>query len=442
MFRYPFLVSCLFSLVFIYAGVNAQEAPLPETWSLKACLDYAREHNININNLRLNKSISEQNLIQSKAALLPDLNGSLSQNFSHYNKRSTGGRAIDASGSAGLNSGITLYQGGALRADIKQRNLQVASSDLSVKEAENDLYLQVIEAYNSILLDKETITYAEDLVSTSQQQVIQMQQLFDAGSAARKDLVQIQAQLANDQYTLTAAKNAERQDKINLKQLLQLPVDSGFEVDKPDTSVQLAAISPFHDVLSTALNNRPEVQNSQLNMEIASLDLEKAKAGYRPTLSLNAGLGTSYNNGYGAGSVGNQFDNNFYQQLGITAAIPIFSRKVNQTNKARAGIAVKQAELDLLNTKTLLSQEVEQAYIGTQNAAAQFDAAQQQLKYNEESYRIAKEELQVGSSNTVDFVQQKNLYVQALQGYTQAKYNALLSISVYNFYRGDLTDSY
>ncbi|TZF84711.1 TolC family protein [Pedobacter sp. BS3] len=422
--------------VFARQEQDTVKTALPAVWTLQQCLDYAKQHNISINSLRLNKEASRQDLIASKAAVLPDLYGSVSQNLSHNNRNEVGTSSANVNGSAGISTSWTLYNGGYLRNDIRQKDLSVQSSNLSVLEAGNSISVQIVQAYLNILLDKETILYAEDLVATSKTQVSQMQQQYNVGAVAKKDLVQLSAQLANDQYTLTTAQNAERQDKLNLKQLLQLPTGQSFDIVKPDSAIALAAIPSLNEVLTLALNTRPEMQNSKLGVDIAQLDLAKARAGYKPTISLGGGIGTSYGNNSSYNAF-NQLNDNFYQQIGITASIPIFTRKQNKTNEAKARINVSQAELDYQNTKTVLSQEVEQAFINAQNAGNQYTASLEQLKYTQEAYRIAGEELRVGASNTVEYVQQKNLYIQALQAYTQAKYNALLSLKIYEFYKGE-----
>jgi outer membrane protein len=105
-------------------------------------------------------------------------------------------------------------------------------------------------------------------------------------------------------------------------------------------------------------------------------------------------------------------------------------------NEEKSKLEVGQAELTLRNTRTVLSQAIEQAYINVENAQSQYDAALEQLRYTQESYRIANEQLKIGAANTVEVLQQKNLYVQALQAYIQAKYSSALYIRIYDFYRG------
>ena len=417
-------------------GQESANKGIPPVWDLAACLQYAKENNIQLRSLKLDKQDAEQDQLLAKSAVLPDLYGTGSQSFNHYNLNANGSStAINSSGSYGLSSSWTLYKGGYLKTDIKQKDLSVQSANYSILQGENDITLQITQAYLSILVDKESIIYNQDLVKTSTAQLAQEQRRFDAGSAAKKDVAQFQAQLAGDQYNLTAAQNAERQDKITLKQLLQLPATHDFDVVKPDTVLSDQAIPELKTVQDYALQNRPEVKNAELGIRISDLNLDKAKSGYLPTLTLGAGMGTSYANDptYNAFR---QFDNNFYQQAGLTLSVPVFTKRQNKTNVAKAKIAVSQAQLTLENTKTTLALTTEKAYITAQNSQNQFSSAAEQLKYNTEVYRIASQELKIGAANIVEFYQQRNLYVQALQSYIQAKYNAALAERIYEFYLG------
>lgn len=411
----------------------------PSRWSLKACLDYAKENNIQINSLRLAELTSRQELLLAKAAILPDLSGSASQTINHGKNLNTSTGTFSSvftpSGNYGLSSSWTLYQGGFLRQDIQQKNLQLESSNLSVLQQENDITLLITQAYLSILLDKERLVYEQEVVSTSKAQVDQAVRFFEAGSIARKDLAQLQSQLANDQYSLVLIQNAQRQDLLTLKQLLQLPTEQVFDIVSPDTIIAKAMIITLQEVENNALQNRPEVKNSELEVQIATIGLDKARSGYKPSLLAGASMGTGYSRNPSFDFL-RQLDNDFYQQVGLTLSIPIFTKRLNKTNVAEAKIAIDQAKLNLINTKTVLSQNVERAYINVLNAQSQYNAAIEAFKYNQEAYRIANEQLKVGVADMVEFLQQKNLYIQALQAYIQAKYNAALTLKIYDFYNG------
>ena len=444
-FKLPGTVLLFFtSFFFVSPILMAQDSlavELPAQWSLQQCFDYAMKNNIQLNSLRLSRLSSGQDLLLSKAAKLPDLAGSASQSLNGGKTLTDGGNTpykVYTSGNYSVNSNVTIFQGGYLNYDIKQKNLLTQVAGLDIAQQVNDITVLITQAYLNILLAKENIVYVQDVVATSEAQVKQGQQQYDVGNIALIGLVQLKAQLANDRYLLTSAENQHRQNKLVLKQLLQLPSSFDFEIQEPDTIMTNTHLAALQEVQDSALAGRPEVKSGELGVEISSLDLAKARTGYLPTLSAGGALGSSYNSGgiNGNNAYFKQLDNNFYQQIGLTLSVPIFTRRVVKTNVEKAKIEVDQSRLALQDTKTNLTQTIEQSYINVLNAQSQYDAAVEQLKYSQEGYRIASEQLKVGAANIVVFLQQKNLYIQALQSYIQAKYSAALNIRIYDFYRG------
>ncbi|MDR3695584.1 TolC family protein [Mucilaginibacter sp.] len=443
----PSIPKSLFSLMLLLAcfcNLFAQDSTLMGTtinWDLAKCIDYAKKNNIQINTYRLSLLTSQQQYLLAKAARLPNLSGSATQNFSHQNTGSYnsatgtgGGSGLSASGAYGLNSSVTLYNGNLINNTILQANLSVESANLNIIQQENDITLQITQAYLAVLLDKENIIYDTDLVNTSAAQVKLEQQKYNVGAVARYSLIQLQAQQSTDQFTLITARNAEKGDLLTLKQLLLLLSDVNFDIIKPDTIVPIDTVAAFKTAEQTALQNRPEVKSGELGVKIAQYGVDIAKAGYKPTLSAGGSLGTSYLTGQG--SLPYQLNNNFNQDVGLTLSVPIFTKRVVKTQVEEAKINVDQADLNLKNTRITLSQTVERAYLNVTNAKSQYDAALQQYNFNKEGYRIASEQLKVGAINTVDYSVQKNLFIQARQAFIQAKYNELLTLKIYDFYRG------
>jgi len=255
------------------------------------------------------------------------------------------------------------------------------------------------------------------------------------GSVARKDLIQLQADQATDQYTLVQGQNAEKGDLLTLKQLLLVPTDTRFNIVKPDTLVAGdTTATSLQEAEDIALKTRPEVKNSELGVQIAQYGVKIAKAGYLPTLSAAGGVSSGYVDG--TPSYFSQLNSNFYQELGLTLSIPIFTRRVVKTQVEEAKINVEQADLTLDNTRITLSQTVERAWLNFQNAKSQYDAAEIQFKFYQETYRIANEQLKVGVASIVDFLVQKNEYIQSEQSFVQAKYNMILTLKIYDFYKG------
>lgn len=408
-------------------------------WDLSTCLSYAARNNIQLRTLEQTRRSSEQDLLLSKAAKYPNLTGSMSQNI--VNSKSTdpvvGGFQTQANFSSNysLNSSFTLYNGGYLKNDITQKELQLQVSDLDIQSALNDVTIQITKAYLSILLARENIVYLEDLITTSQAQLKQGKQRYDAGSISKKDYIQFEGQVATDQYNLVTARNAYRQNIISLKQLLQLSSSVSFDVVVPDTLYMSPVITPLPDAAAKAMAVRPEVLADSLNIRAAEFGLEKSKAGRRPVITLNGALSTGYSDNR-SDAYFTQLNNNFYQRAGLSMSIPIFNNRIAKTNIEQSKIQIEQAKLTLQGTKTTLDQAVEQAYISLLNARNQFSVAEVQLRVTKETLDITDEQLKLGAVNMVDLLTQKNLYVQALQNYIQAKYSAILNHKVYDFYTG------
>ena len=182
-----------------------------------------------------------------------------------------------------------------------------------------------------ILLAKENVVYIQDLVNTSIAQVDQGKKEYDAGSIAKNAYIELQAQLATDRYNLVTAQSAVRQNKLLLKQLLQLPYQDSFDVVNPDTIVSKEAVPTLDTVVAVALRDRPEIKSAVIGIDISRYDLSKAKTGYLPILTASALLSTGYSNN-STDDYTRQIDNNFFQQVGLNLSIPIFTKRSVKTN--------------------------------------------------------------------------------------------------------------
>lgn len=427
---------------FIPALVHAQDTllqHLPPNWTLENSIAYAKQNNITVNTQKLNTRLATEDLLQSKAAKLPNLSGSVSQSMVNSSNADpvVGGFQTQANFSSNysLSSSFVLYNGNYIKNDVKAKELSLKAANLNVQQTENDITLSITQAFLNILLAKENIVYMEEVLATSREQLKRGQQQFDAGNLSRKELLQFESQVATDEYNLVNANNTYRQNNLTLKQLLLLPSTYNFEITVPANLNVPADVQPLAQAQEAAQQKRPEVQNGQVAVQLAQVNLAKTKAGALPTISLGASLSTGYSDNRDAAYL-KQLNTNFYQSVGINMSIPIYSRRVNKTSIAKSQILIDQAKLALLDTKNTLNQQVEQVYINWQNALAQYTAANTQLKASEETYNITNEQLKYGSINMVELLQQKNTYVQATQSFIQAKYSSILYNKIYDFYAG------
>ncbi len=431
--------------IFIPFSVEAQVSDTIKKWSIETCFQYAIENNIDINTAKLNELSAIQDANLAKGSRIPNLYGTLNNTITNEKNDVSGTgnfeNQVVSTGNYSLNSSLVLWNGNYVNTNIHQKNLVSKTYNLLVEQSKNNLFLRITQSYLSILLAKENLKYSIDLVATSKSRLTQGQQLYDAGSTAKINVLQLQAQLSADIYLKILIENTIRQNILLLKQLLQLPTTVSFDVETPNDLQVVALVSPLETVQNNAFQNFPEIKISQMNKEISNLNITKAKASFLPTLTANAGIGSGYstilnNTVFTSSNYFMQTGNNFYQQIGVTLSIPILTNRINKTNLEKAKIGSKQSDFNLKNTKLLLSQDVELAYLNATNAQEAYQSANEQLIAVTESYRILNEEYKLGGVNSFDLLQQKNQYVQAIQAFTQSKYTAILQQKIYDFYNG------
>ncbi|ROI03228.1 TolC family protein [Chryseobacterium sp. G0240] len=426
-----------FLLIFSLMGLEifAQTPNYPVNWTLENCIEYAKQNNISINSLRLSKNSAEQDLLQAKEAKYPSLNGTVSQGLVALN----GGNGLQVnsaqSQNIGASSSMTLYHAGYIKNNEVSKNLLLQMADLSVQEAQNNITLNITQAFLSILMTQENIISLEGVLKTTQTQLKQGDQFYKAGNISKLNYLQIQAQVAQDEYNLVSAQNTLRTNIVNLKQILQLPTGYNFQITPPDSVIVDDQLKSLQEVQNLAQNQRPEVKYGELNVENSNTNLKMAKASVQPTLNLTGNISTNYS--YGNGNYFNQLGNNFYMPIGLSLGIPIYNNRIYKTQIEKSKIAIEQANLDLLNTKTILNQQIEQSYISLQNSLSQYDSASKQMDLNKQSYDIMNAQMKIGSIDYVQLQQQRLLYIQSIQNYLQAKYTAVLNKQIYEFYAGN-----
>lgn len=415
------------------AMLHAQRA-----WTLRTCIDYARQENIQVKKLQLSTESYEIDVKQSKAELFPSLSGNISQGYNHAKDASKDYEYKGLfSGQYGLNANWTVYNGNKNRNNIKQAKLEKEAEEFNTQQQQNDLEVSITQTYLQILYARESIKNNENIVESSKQLLDQTQKFLDAGTITKSEYAQIAAQYSLDKYNLILAQNSFDNYKLQLKQLLELGIDDKFEIEFPDINdkdVQ-ALIPSKQDVYKTALGWMPQIRSSELNIVIAELTKSTAKGGYLPTVSLNGSIGTS-NTWNNSPNLSTQIKRNFNQYIGLSVSVPIFDNRSNKSNVQKSKLQIETAQLSYTETQKSLLHTIEELHQDATSAQAKYKAASDKLNYLELSYTLVKEQYALGMRNTVDLTTEQNNYSNALQDVLQAKYMALLSIKLLNFYQG------
>ena len=434
-------------------------AQVTKVWSLQECIDYTLENNIRVKQTQLDLKIADQNLVTAKGNFLPNLTGSATQNYNFGSFIDQDQRRIstDARGNSfGLNTGVTLFNGFQNTSIFKQAKLGIESSKLQLAILRDNISLNVVNQYLSVLLNRERLKVANEQIQITQKRLGQIKELVNSGVSPKADLFDVQAQLASDQEELTNVKNSVDLALLSLSQLLQIP-HKGFDVE--DMLLQLPAVllenKSADDIYDFAITSRPEIRQAELNIEDSQLGIDIAKSSFYPTLSFGAGMGTSYQHRQGQDDVrpiidpdnppdiilipngfGQQLNDNMGYNFGFNLNVPIFNRNQTKASVNRAKISNERITYALEQEKQTLRTNIEQAYADAKAAYNQFESSKLSLDAQKESFKNAQESYNLGVMNSFEFEQVRNRLINAESNLINAKYNFVFKTKVLDFYLG------
>lgn len=420
-----------------------------KVWTLQECLDYALANNIQLQQKRITAASDHEDVLQSQAALFPSVSFSTNQNaswrpFAETTINLAGGtmttnrNSVSYNGSYGINANWTVWNGNRNINTIKQNKLTEKMAELGIEQQANSIQEQIAQLYVQILYETEAVKVCREIIKSSMMQRDRAKTMVEVGHLARVDLVQLEAQVSQDQYSLVQAQSQLANYKLQLKQLLEIHDDEAFEIAVPEvTDAQVLSVLPNEQaVYNAALESRPEIQSSKLSIESSEIAIQTARAGYKPTVSMTAGIGSNNSSGQHTDFF-KQVKTNMNNSLGLSVSVPILDNHQARTNIRKAKYALQTSELNLQEQQKQLYSTIENYWLNATTSQQQFISARNNVKSMQESYDLVSEQFNLGLKNIVELTTGKNNLLQAEQQLLQTKYTALLNSAMLNFYAGE-----
>ena len=424
--------------------VSTITASAQQPWTLRQCIDYALEHNIQVKQQDVNRLQRELDVSTAKNSRLPDLSASASENFSFgrgLTAQNTYTNTNTSSTSFGLSTSVPLFTGYRIprNLELQRLNLEAATADL--EKAKNDIRMQVAQAYVQILYNMELCDVANRQISIDSMHVHRLTEMMRNGKASGTEVAQQEAALAQSRLTATQADNDYRLSLLTLSQLLELPSPESFTISR---DVAVPEILPSMDLISPdaiyqeALMTKPEIQAEQYRLEGTLKSIDIAKSAKLPNLSFQAGLGSNYykTSGYPSDGFFKQLNNNFSQYIGLSLSVPIFNRFETRNNIKSAQLNRYNQQLQLDNVKKGLYKEIQQAYYNAVAAQAKYESSSEAKRSQEEAFRLMSAKYEYGKANITEFNEAKNNLMKAESDLVRAKYEYLYQRALTDFYRG------
>jgi outer membrane protein len=349
-------------------------------------------------------------------------------------------------------------------------------------KAKNDVILNVINLYLTVIFNKELLSNAQSQLGSTQQQLDRTKRLADAGSVPRANVLNLEAQLATNELTVIQRENALNLSLLQLKQALQLPATTQMELEVPvvDVDKDFVLEQSAEEIFSIAIQSMPEIKAAQLRKQSAEYALKSARGSFYPRINLNGSISSVYSDarvefmpdgtldvansdpaqsfnqiGYipasgqavyatniRAGgsfrdvSFKDQYNDNLGRNLSIGLSVPIFNGYATRSSVQRSIIAREQAHINAVQQENTLRQSVETAVNDATAAQRTYNSSQRQVTARDEAFRMTKQRFDAGAVNFVEYQVAENDLFQAKSDLLRAKYDLLFRKRLLDFYQG------
>jgi outer membrane protein len=382
--------------------------------------------------------------------LLPTLNGQASHNYSF-------GRALDEStyeftdnqniqsnsfnamGSMNLFNGLQNYN------TIKKNKVNLLASELDLQTIKDNISLNIALAYLQILLNNELVSTTQNQLQITLQQIEKTRKMFEAGSVAKGNLLQIEAQAASEELQLVNLQNQLTMSYLTLTQMLELQTPEGFKISIPEIDIDTTQVvdGRVDEIFALAQGLRPEIKSAELRLTASQYDLNIAKGGRSPRLALSHSFSTRYSdiaikpsNPLENYTFSQQLNDNINYGVGFNLNIPILNGWQVNRNISNSKINIENSQYSLESEKKQLYKSIQQAYTDAIAALKKYTASVKAVTSMEESFRYTEQKFNVGMVTPVDYNAAKNQLLSAQSDMSQSKYQFIFKTKVLDFYKG------
>ena len=327
------------------------------------------------------------------------------------------------------------------------------ASEQDLQSIKDNISLNIALAYLQILLNNELVTATDNQLQITRQQIEKTKKMFDAGSIAKGNLLQIEAQAASEELQLINLENQLDISYLTLTQMLELKSPEGFQIVAPQISIDTNTVitGKVDEIFSQAQGLRPEIKSAELNLNASELDLKIAQGGRSPRISMSHSVSTMYSNirekflnldpvtftpVYGEYPFSEQFNDNLNYGIGFTLNVPILNGWQVNKNIANSKITIDNYRYTLEGEKKRLYKNIQQAYADAVAALKKYSASMKAVTSMEESFRYTEQKFNVGMVTPVDYNAAKTQLLNAQSDMSQAKYEFIFKTKVLDFYKG------
>ena len=392
-----------------HTAVEAIGETQAKIWGLDSCMAYVVEHATDVKREVVNARQRKQDYQKAVTDFLPSVAGGVQGQYAW-------GRNIDPETNTYNNvttfnnyyqlyASLNVFDGFATINAFKQAKLARAYSTTAMQKVRDDKAIDVMQKFVDAAYAEASIQIASDKLAESKRLLGKMQRLYELGEKGRPDVVQMESQVAEDEYNLTHQKHVAQQSLLTLKSAMNFPVEEELRLVTNGKQVNESFPINHETVYQNFLNASPDVKSAEYEVEKARYDYKIAKGRLLPSLSLSGGISTNFYRNLSQGGqyegFASQFRNNRGEYLALTLSIPIYNNVAwHQVKKARNDWQLAQVNLE--ETKRKLHDHIAQAVMDAEGYAKELEQMDKKVASDSLAYYMSSRKFEEGMLSTFD----------------------------------------
>lgn len=387
------------------AGSSAQ------SWSLDDCMKYAVKHATEVKREVVNVRQRTQDYQHAVAGFLPTVSGGVQGQYAW-------GRNIDPETNTYNNvttfnnyyqlyAELNVFDGFATINALKQAKLSRDYSATAMQKIQDDRAIDVMQKYVDAAYAEASIQIASEKLNESKRMLAKMKRLYELGEKGRPDVVQMESQVAEDEYNLTHQDNVAKQSLLALKSAMNFPVEEELKLEMKSENKKVPESGVNYEFVYQGFQQiSPDLKSAEYEVERARYDYKIAKGRLLPSLSLGGGISTNYYKNLSQkgqyDGFASQFRNNQGEYLALTLSIPIYnSDRWHSVKKARNDWQLAQVNLE--ETRRKLHDQIAQAVMDAEGYAKELHQMQKKVASDSLAYHMSSRKFEEGMLSTFDF---------------------------------------
>ena len=394
----------LIGWMLLASGASAQ------SWSLDDCMKYAVEHATDVKREAINARQRKQDYHHAVAAFLPTVTGGVQGQYAW-------GRNIDPETNTYNNvttfnnyyqlyAELNVFDGFATINAFKQARLSRDFSATAMQKMQDNIAIDVMQKYVDAAYAEASIQIASEKLDESNRMLAKMKRLYELGEKGCPDVVQMESQVAEDEYNLTHQENVAKQSLLALKSAMNFPVDEELKLELKSGYKEVSESGVNYETVYQGFQHiSPDLKSAEYEVERARYDYKIAKGRLLPSLSLGGGISTNYYKNLSQkgqyDGFASQFRNNQGEYLALTLSIPIYnSDRWHSVKKARNDWQLAQVNLE--ETRRKLHDQIAQAVMDAEGYAKELHQMQKKVASDSLAYHMSSRKFEEGMLSTFD----------------------------------------